>query len=70
MKTGDKVLIVDYSLLEKGKTYYFDHVDIWDEESVYVKDENNMICWIPKSHMMSLKQERKNKLDKLNEVNL
>lgn len=69
MKVGDKLICINNDLLEKDKTYYFDHYDIWDikeKENVYVKDENNMIYWAPRNHFISLKQERKFKLEKIN----
>lgn len=70
MKAGDKLICINNSLLIKGEIYYLDHVDIWDDKSIYVKDSNNMIYWAPIEHFMTLTQERKAKLNKLNEVNL
>lgn len=67
MKIGDKMVCVDNSLLIKGETYYFDHIDLWNNYYVYVKDNNNMIYWTPIEHFMTLIQERKVKLDRINE---
>lgn len=66
MKPGDKLICINNNLLDKGETYYFDHEDIWDEKYVFVKDKNNMMYWENKENFLSVKQERKLKLEKIN----
>jgi hypothetical protein len=65
MEIGDKMICKNDFLLEKGKTYYFDHEDLWDQSFVYVKDKDNFIYWAPYDHFMTLKEERKMKLKKI-----
>lgn len=68
MKSGDKLICNDNSLLDKGVTYFFDHEDIWDEFHIYVRSKDNFIYYVPKSHLISIKQDRKLKLEKLNQT--
>lgn len=68
MKTGDKLICKGGSLLEKGKIYFFDHQDIWDDDIIYVKDDDNFIYFSPKNDFYTIKEARKYKLKKIKKL--
>jgi hypothetical protein len=70
MKKGDKLIYQEGSiLLKKNRIFYFDYYDIHDNNFAYVIDQKGMSHWVPINFFINLKQERKEKIQKLNNIN-
>lgn len=74
MKEGDKIFCISDVILRKNKYYYFYKYDIHlDDDNdrtgcIYVKDEKNQLYYAPLSYFLTIKEERKLKLKKINEI--